>query len=247
MKILPLVCTIVLIFAYFGMQVRQVYKHKLKDEELQTLVDNLSQADPLLPRFFLSLVFGSVPDLSDAKGFSQFWTCALHPVACRNALLQKETLVLELNDMKSARERFTPIITASLMATVGLGVTDGGAALFSPSAGYEKTLPCGVQLLDRSVKGIPDERKYGPFLLPDLCGLSRNNIKNLKKKLRTHHCYLQWAGDEQLSECSSIGSSPLFYSVTPKPSKKPDSETGLHSNWGIFGLHCRQVGVTDIY
>lgn len=42
----------------------------------------------LLPHSVQTLIFGSLPELSD--DFSDFWPCVLHPVACHEALRRKE-------------------------------------------------------------------------------------------------------------------------------------------------------------
>lgn len=100
-----------------------VHHHKQKAEDLRALVRSLSQkeSDSYLPHFVQTLIFGS-RSFSDAEDdFSAFWTCALQPVACREALRKKEALVSEISEMISARKRYMPIITALLLALTAIG------------------------------------------------------------------------------------------------------------------------------
>lgn len=59
-----------------------------------------------------------------------------------------------------------------------------------------KPLPDGCRLLDETVLEVPSKNRfYGPFLLPEPSCLTRQQTKNLKKKLRSRIEYLQWILD----------------------------------------------------
>lgn len=101
-----------------------------------------------------------------------------------------------------------------------------------------KPLPDGCRPLDETVVETPAKNRiYGPFLLPEPSGRTRQKTKNTKKKLRHRTEYLQWVLDgrpafKPAPSQSSVSLSHVLESVSPSEQDKVDPELGLHIEFG---------------